>query len=84
MSKVDEQTLGDLLPSAKLVLVVLDHEEPLTQKQIVEETWLSARTVRSALGRLKELNAISEQINFMDARQTLYTATHSTSSPETA
>lgn len=81
MSDTANQNLADLPPSAKLVFVVIDHEEPLTQAQLVEETRLSARTVRYALGRLKEINAVSEQICFMDARQMLYTTTHSISSP---
>jgi DNA-binding MarR family transcriptional regulator len=84
MNETDEQTLGDLPPSAKLVLVVLEHEGTLTQKQLVEKTRLSGRTVRYALNQLTEINAISEQISFMDARQTLYTTTHSISLPETA
>ena len=83
MSDTGEHQLADLPPSAKLVFVVLDHEGTLTQKQLVEETRLSARTVRYALNRLTEINAISEQMNLKDARQTLYTTTRSISSPRT-
>ena len=83
MSDPDEHQLADLPPSAKLVFVVLDHEGTLTQKQLVEETRLPARTVRYALNRLTEINAISERMNLRDARQTLYTITHSSSSSGT-
>jgi hypothetical protein len=73
MSDTDERKLADLPPSAKLVFGVLEHEGALTQKRLVEETRLSVRTVRYALGRLKDINAVNEQISFMDARQMLYT-----------
>ena len=75
MSDRVSQEFLDLPPSAKLVFTVLDHEEPLTQKQIAEESRLSERTVRYALGRLKEIDAINEKMSFMDARQMLYTTT---------
>lgn len=84
MDDPDEHTLADLPPSAKLVFVVLEHEGPLTQKRLVEETRLSSRTVRYALGRLNEINAVSEQISFIDARQTLYTPTCSTTASESS
>jgi DNA-binding MarR family transcriptional regulator len=80
MSDTAEHKLADLPPSAKLVFVVLDHEGTLTQKRLIEETRLSQRTVRYALGRLKDINAVSEQISLRDARQTLYTTTHPPSS----
>jgi predicted transcriptional regulator len=72
MSKEATQKLLDLPPSAKLVFTVLEHEEPLTQKQIAEETLLSPRTVRYALTQLKEIGMISEDIHFADARQSIY------------
>jgi predicted transcriptional regulator len=83
MSDTDGPKLADLPPSAKLV-VVLEHEGTLTQKRLVEETRLSARTVRYALRQLKDINAVSEQISFMDARQMLYTTTRAPSSAKTA
>jgi DNA-binding MarR family transcriptional regulator len=75
MSDDATQRLLDLPPSAKLVFTVLEHEEPLTQKQIAEKSRLSERTARYALGRLKEINAINEEMSFMDARQMFYTTT---------
>lgn len=72
MSDVADQRLSDLPPSAKLVVVVLEHEGQLTQQQLVAETLLSARTVRYALTELEEIGAIETTINFADARQKLY------------
>ncbi len=75
--------LDDLPPSAKLVLKVLEYDGPLTQKQLVEESMLSARTVRYALERLEECGYVDERVYFQDARQSLYHLTESESeSPE--
>ena len=73
MTEGNIQRLGDLPPSAKLVFTVLDHEGPLTQKRIVEETRLSARTARYALDRLEHVDVINKKMHFRDARQNLYT-----------
>jgi predicted transcriptional regulator len=67
-----EEDLEDLPPSAKLVFKVLEYDGPLTQKQIVEESMLSARTVRYALERLENIDAVDEDVYFADARQSLY------------
>lgn len=64
--------LTDLPPSAKLVHKVLEIEEELTQKALVEETMLSPRTVRYALNRLKEIGMVEEDVHFPDARQSIY------------
>lgn len=64
--------LGDLPPSAKLVYKVLEYGGPLTQKQIVEESMLSPRTVRYALERLDDAEAVAERVYVADARQSLY------------
>lgn len=66
------ERVRDLPPSAKLVYTVLEYHGPLTQKQIVEESMLSPRTVRYALERLEEINVVDEGIYFADARQNLY------------
>lgn len=71
---VDEEFL-DLPPSAKLVFVVLKHEEPLTQKQLAGKTLLPPRTVRYALDLLEEAGEVQSQIHFADARQNIYTIT---------
>lgn len=77
MGNTNEQQFADLPPSAKLVFIVLDHENMLTQKQIIEKTRLSNRTVQDALGQLKKINAINEHMNLKDARQSLYTTAYS-------
>lgn len=76
MSDTDEtESLEDLPPSAKLVYKVLEYDGPLTQKGIVEESMLSARTVRYALERLEEIGVVDEDVYFADARQNLYELT---------
>ncbi|WP_247002944.1 winged helix-turn-helix transcriptional regulator [Halosolutus gelatinilyticus] len=72
MVETDGEEIEDLPPSAKLVFKVLEYDGPLTQKQIVEESMLSARTVRYALERLEEIGIVDEDIYFADARQSLY------------
>jgi len=66
------EELDDLPPSAKLVYKVLEYSGPMTQKRLVEESMLSARTVRYALERLEDIDCVTEDIYFADARQSLY------------
>jgi len=75
MTESDGEGIADLPPSAKLVFKVLEYDGPLTQKGIVEESMLSARTVRYALERLDEVGVIEEDVYFADARQNLYELT---------
>jgi DNA-binding MarR family transcriptional regulator len=75
MSQDTREEIEDLPPSAKLVLKVLEYRGSLTQKQIIEESMLSARTVRYALERLQEIGVVTEDIYFADARQSLYEVT---------
>jgi DNA-binding MarR family transcriptional regulator len=76
MAGTDEkESLNDLPPSAKLVFKVLEYNGPLTQKGIVEESMLSARTVRYALERLEGIDIVDEDVYFADARQNLYQLT---------
>lgn len=72
-SEPDGDEIADLPPSAKLVFKVLEYNGSLTQKQIVNESMLSARTVRYALERLQNIEIVDEDIYFADARQNLYT-----------
>lgn len=65
-------TIDDAPPSAKLVYKVLEYNGALTQKEIVERSMLSQRTVRDALTRLQELEIVSERVYIPDARQNLY------------
>ncbi|MFB6282164.1 MAG: ArsR family transcriptional regulator [Haloferacaceae archaeon] len=76
MAETDgDEGLDDLPPSAKLVYKVLEYDGPLTQKGIVEESMLSARTVRYALERLEGIGVVDEDVYFADARQNLYQLT---------
>ena len=89
MAHSDGETLTDLPPSAKLVYKVLEYNGAMTQKGIVEESMLSARTVRYALERLEEIEIVSEDVYFADARQNLYQLTETgeaatEGTPETA
>ncbi|MEF8853446.1 MAG: ArsR family transcriptional regulator [Haloarculaceae archaeon] len=77
MAQTDGDSLSDLPPSAKLVYKVLEYDGPLTQKGIVEESMLSARTVRYALERLDDIGVVEEDVYFADARQNLYEITES-------
>ena len=70
-----DDAFADLPPSAKLVHFVLDRDDQRTQTQLVEETALSARTVRTALGRLEDAGLVTESICLRDARKRVYSLT---------
>jgi DNA-binding MarR family transcriptional regulator len=81
MSATDVQTdegaagweaVADLPPSAKLVAKVLEYNDRLTQSQLAEETMLPPRTVRYALTRLEEVDAVDSRFSFTDARKRVY------------
>ncbi|WP_458207641.1 MarR family transcriptional regulator [Haladaptatus sp. NG-SE-30] len=72
---MQERTLTNLCelpPSAKLVFKVLEYNGSHTQKELVQQSRLSARTVRSALDNLTEIGAVKEEVYIPDARQRLY------------
>jgi DNA-binding MarR family transcriptional regulator len=69
------EDVEELPPSAKLVAKVLEYEDTLTQSQLAEETLLPARTVRYALNRLEEADAVDSRFSFSDARKRIYTLT---------
>lgn len=62
----------DLPPSAKLVAKTLEYEGRLTQQQLAERSRLPPRTVRYALTRLQEVEAVETQFSFSDARKRYY------------
>lgn len=62
--------LDHLPPSAKLVVEALVPGSPLTQKDIMNRTSLSSRTVRWALARLNDKNLLIKRSYFR--RQVLY------------
>ncbi|WP_255150564.1 MarR family transcriptional regulator [Halorarius halobius] len=63
----------ELPPSAKLVAKALEYNDQLTQSQLADETLLPARTVRYALSRLEEHDAVASRFSFTDARKRVYT-----------
>jgi len=62
----------NLPPSAKLVYKILSYEDNLTQKEIVNISYLPERTVRYALELLLKKRLITQQPYLNDARQTVY------------
>ena len=72
MSADRREAVADLPPSAKLVFVVLENHERLTQAALAEETLLPQRTVRYALEELRDVGVLREELNIMDARQRFY------------
>ena len=72
MDSPRSEALSELPPSAKLVYKVLEYQGAMTQQEIAEESLLSSRTIRYALHRLDEIDALEEEIHFADARQSIY------------
>lgn len=64
--------VADLPPSAKLVFVVLERTDRLTQAGLADETLLPRRTVRYALDELRDADVLREELNVRDARQRFY------------
>jgi DNA-binding MarR family transcriptional regulator len=73
--RVGWEVITDLPPSAKLVAKVLEYNGRLTQSQLAEETMLPSRTVRYALTRLEDADAVDARFSFTDARKRVYTLT---------
>lgn len=71
----EEPRLGDFPPSVKLVYLKLKYEGPLTQKELIDETELASRTVRSALSDLVDADFVSEELYLPDLRQRKYVVT---------
>ncbi len=61
-----------LPPSAKLVLKVLEYHDVMTQREIVNETKLPARTVRHALSKLISEGLVTRHVSLRDSRQGLF------------
>lgn len=72
MSSHETDELSSLPPASKLVLKVLECEGRLTNQEISEHSWLSKRTVRTALQRLEHANMVEKQICLDDARKNWY------------
>ncbi|NWF95902.1 MAG: NAD(+)/NADH kinase [Candidatus Thorarchaeota archaeon] len=74
--EVFESVAQDLPPSAKLVLKVLEYGEQLSQREIIEETKLPARTVRHALSILISEGLVMKKLSLRDSRQGLFRLTN--------
>lgn len=61
--------LAQLPRSARQVFGVLAAQGPLTHRDLVAATGMPGRTVRYAVGRLKEAGVIGARCNLMDCRQ---------------
>ena len=70
--KLDIGKLRDLPASSKLVYKLLQYEGNMTQKEIINYSFLPERTVRYALNVLLKKGLIAHQPHFSDARQTVY------------
>lgn len=55
--------------SARQVFDALARDGPLTHRDLVRATGMPGRTVRYAVGRLKEAGVIGARCNLMDCRQ---------------
>lgn len=72
MSEPTLESIGDYSPSAKLVVKVLEYNGSLTQKEIIQRSRLSGRTVRNALDQLERADVVEKGICIEDARQNRY------------
>lgn len=67
--------LDALPPSARQVFATLSTQGPLTHRDLVAATGMPARTVRYAVGRLREAGVIDARCNLMDCRQCYFFVT---------
>jgi NAD+ kinase len=71
-AKSEFVTIEDLPPSAKYILKILQYEKSMTQKELIEESLLPARTVRHALEILLKKGLVKKKPSLRDARQDVY------------
>ena len=64
--------LTKLSYSCRELISILEKKSPLTQKELLAETDVAARTVRFALNRLIELGLIVKRCNLNDTRSVYY------------
>ena len=58
--------------SGKKLLSILEEKGPLTQKELIEESEIPARTARYALRRLIDMGLIVKRCNLSDMRSVYY------------
>ena len=66
------EKLDDLPPSSKFIYKILDQNGRMTQKALIEETMLSARTTRYGIKQLDDADLLESTPALRDARQTCY------------
>ncbi len=62
----------DIPHSGKKLLQILDEKGPMTQKSLIQESEVPARTARYALRRLMEMGLIIKRCNLSDMRSVYY------------
>lgn len=67
-----EENIQNLSPSEKFLLKILQYEDIMTQKELIEESKLPERTVRRAIQQLLKRNLITKIPSVRDTRQDLY------------
>ena len=70
--------LPKLPKSAKRLILVLAEQGQLTQKELINQTRIPAKTVRYALKKLIENNLVVSQHNLEDMRSMFYGLSHDT------
>lgn len=66
------EQLAGAPPSAKFVLRLLEDEGPLTEKQLIAESGLPERTVRSAVSELMKRKLVQRVPSLRDTREALF------------
>jgi NAD+ kinase len=66
------EQLAGAPPSAKFVFRLLEDEGPLTEKQLIAESGLPERTVRSALSELRKRKLVQRVPSLRDTREALF------------
>lgn len=64
--------LANAPPSARFLYKLLEYEGPLTPSEMVRESGLTGRTVRSSLSVLEELGFVIRRASLRDARTDVY------------
>jgi NAD+ kinase len=68
----DPTQLAGAPPSARFVFRLLEDQGPLTEKQLIAESGLPERTVRSALAKLMKRRLIQRVPSLRDTREAIY------------
>ncbi|WP_126665255.1 MarR family transcriptional regulator [Haloterrigena salifodinae] len=73
MGDADLGEIEGCTPAQKLVYKTLEYaDEPLSQTEIAEESYLPQRTVRGALAELEDEGLVTKKTYLPDTRRLLY------------